>query len=121
MADKLDALLERVSDVGLRSELRGQIERLRQLRQFGLVYGSHLSERERLPDHVEELSLLHIHDRGTPLPPPPAALAAEQCLIKAQRLHSARLVGVGVQQRLAPRHHSPHPPPTHSPLRTEEP
>ena len=51
MADELDALLERVPDVGLRSELKDHIERLRRRRQFGLVYESHLPERVRLPDH----------------------------------------------------------------------
>ncbi len=51
MADELDALLERVDDAGLRSELRDHIERLRRRRQFGLVFESHLPERVRLPDH----------------------------------------------------------------------
>ena len=51
MADELDALLERVSDTDLRSELKDHIERLRRRRQFGLVYESHLPERVRLPDH----------------------------------------------------------------------
>lgn len=51
MADELDALLERVDDAGLRSELRTHIERLRRRRQFGLVFESHLPERVRLPDH----------------------------------------------------------------------
>ena len=51
MADEFDALLERVPDVGLRSELMDHIQRLRRRRQFGLVYESHLPERVRLPDH----------------------------------------------------------------------
>lgn len=51
MADELDALLERVPDVGLRSELKDHIRRLRMHRQFGLVFESHLPERVRLPDH----------------------------------------------------------------------
>ncbi len=51
MSDELDALLDRVDDAGLRSELRDQIEKLRRRRQFGLVYESHLPERVRLPDH----------------------------------------------------------------------
>ena len=51
MADELDALLERVSDDELRSELRHHIERLRRKRQFGLVFESHLPERVRLTDH----------------------------------------------------------------------
>jgi adenine-specific DNA-methyltransferase len=51
VADELDALLERVDDAGLRSELRDHIERLRRRRQFGLVFESHLPERVRLPDH----------------------------------------------------------------------
>ena len=51
MADELDALLERVDDAGLRSELRSHIDRLRRRRQFGLVFESHLPERVRLPDH----------------------------------------------------------------------
>lgn len=51
MADELDALLERVADDGLRSELLQHIGRLRRKRQFGLVFESHLPERVRLPDH----------------------------------------------------------------------
>ena len=51
MADELDALLERVADDGLRSELLLHITRLRRKRQFGLVFESHLPERVRLPDH----------------------------------------------------------------------
>lgn len=51
MADELDALLERVDDAGLRSELRSHIQRLRRRRQFVLVFESHLPERVRLPDH----------------------------------------------------------------------
>jgi len=51
VADELDALLERVDDAGLRSELLSHIERLRRRRQFGLVFESHLPERVRLPDH----------------------------------------------------------------------
>ena len=51
MADELDALLERIPDIGLRSELLDQIRRLRRKRTFGLVFESHLPERVRLPDH----------------------------------------------------------------------
>jgi len=51
VADELDALLERVDDDGLRSELQSHIERLRRRREFGLVFESHLPERVRLPDH----------------------------------------------------------------------
>lgn len=51
MADELDALLERVDDDGLRSELRSHVAALRRKRQFGLVFESHLPERVRLPDH----------------------------------------------------------------------
>ena len=51
MADELNALLDRIPDVGLRLELKDHIERLRRRRQFGLVYESHLPERVRLPDH----------------------------------------------------------------------
>ncbi|MCP4308599.1 MAG: site-specific DNA-methyltransferase [bacterium] len=51
MADELDALLKRVEDNGVRSELRDQIERLRRKRHFGLVFESHLPERVRLRDH----------------------------------------------------------------------
>lgn len=51
MADELDALLERVLDVCLRSELKDHVDRLRRRRDFGLVYESHLPERVRLPDH----------------------------------------------------------------------
>ena len=51
MADEIDALLERVTDAGLRSELNDHIARLRRRREFGLVYESHLPERVRLPDH----------------------------------------------------------------------
>jgi len=51
MADELDGLLNRVEDPALRAELRGQIDRLRAKRTFGLVFESHLPERVRLPDH----------------------------------------------------------------------
>lgn len=51
MADELDALLERVPDPGLRSELKDRIDRVRRRRDFGLVYESHLPERVRLPDY----------------------------------------------------------------------
>jgi len=51
VADQLDALLGRVSDAGLRSELKSHIDRLRRRRSFGLVFESHLPERVRLPDH----------------------------------------------------------------------
>lgn len=51
VADELDALLERVDDAGLRSELQSHIERLRRRREFGLVFESHLPERVRLPEH----------------------------------------------------------------------
>lgn len=51
MADEFDALIERVDDAGLRSELGAQIDRLRRRREFGLVFESHLPERVRLPDH----------------------------------------------------------------------
>ena len=51
MADELDALLERISDGALSTELSTHIERLRRKRRFGLVFESHLPERVRLPDH----------------------------------------------------------------------
>lgn len=65
MADELESLLGRVSDEGLRTELRHHIERLRRKRQFGLVFESHLPERVRLPDHPIRRGAKVVH-RGAP-------------------------------------------------------
>ncbi len=51
MADELDALLARLDDEALRQDLTAQIARLRQRRQFGLVFEEHLPERVALPQH----------------------------------------------------------------------
>lgn len=51
MADELDALLARVDDEALRRDLTAQIAKLRQKRQFGLVFEEHLPERVALPQH----------------------------------------------------------------------
>ncbi len=51
MADELDALLARVDDEALRRDLAAQITKLRQKRQFGLVFEEHLPERVALPQH----------------------------------------------------------------------
>lgn len=51
MADELDALLARVDDEALRRDLAAQIAKLRQKRQFGLVFEEHLPERIALPQH----------------------------------------------------------------------
>ena len=51
MADELDALLARVDDEALRKDLLAQIAKLRQKRQFGLVFEEHLPERVALPQH----------------------------------------------------------------------
>jgi len=52
MADELDALVGRIDDGALRQELTAQISRLRQRRQFGLVFEEHLPERVVLPHHA---------------------------------------------------------------------
>ena len=52
MADELDALLARVDDDALRQDLTAHITRLRQRRQFGLVFEEHLPERVALPQHA---------------------------------------------------------------------
>ncbi len=51
MANEIDALLARVDDPALRRDLRTQFDRLRQKRQFGLVFEEHLPERVTLPQH----------------------------------------------------------------------
>ena len=51
MASELDALLARVDDEALRGDLTTQFDRLRQKRQFGLVFEEHLPERVALPQH----------------------------------------------------------------------
>lgn len=51
MANEIDALLARVDDPALRKDLRTQFDRLRQKRQFGLVFEEHLPERVVLPHH----------------------------------------------------------------------
>ncbi len=51
MANEIDALLARVDDPALRRDLRTQFDRLRQKRQFGLVFEEHLPERVTLPRH----------------------------------------------------------------------
>jgi adenine-specific DNA-methyltransferase len=49
--NELDVLLDKVQDAALRSELRAQIDRLKQKRSFGLVFEQHIPERVRLPQH----------------------------------------------------------------------
>lgn len=51
MTDELDVLLEKVTDPGLRAELRAAVDKVRAKRSFGLVFESHLPERVRLPDY----------------------------------------------------------------------
>ncbi len=51
MADELDALLTRVDDEALRRNLAAQITKLRQKRQFGLVFEEHIPELVALPQH----------------------------------------------------------------------
>ncbi len=51
MADELDVLLDKVGDASLRAQLRGEIDKVRAKRTFGLVFESHLPERVRLPEH----------------------------------------------------------------------
>jgi adenine-specific DNA-methyltransferase len=51
LASELDALLARVDDEALRRDLTTQFDRLRQKRQFGLVFEEHLPERVALPQH----------------------------------------------------------------------
>ena len=51
MANEIDALLARVDDPALRRDLKSQFDRLRQKRQFGLVFEEHLPERVVLPQH----------------------------------------------------------------------
>jgi adenine-specific DNA-methyltransferase len=48
---ELDVLLDKVQDPALRSDLRSQIDRLKQKRSFGLVFEQHIPERVRLPQH----------------------------------------------------------------------
>lgn len=51
VADEIDALLARIDDQTLRRDLRAEIAKLRQKRQFGLVFEEHLPERVSLPQH----------------------------------------------------------------------
>ena len=51
MANEIDALLARVDDPSLRRDLKTQFDRLRQKRQFGLVFEEHRPERVTLPQH----------------------------------------------------------------------
>ena len=51
MANEIDALLARIDDATLRQDLKTQFDRLRQKRQFGLVFEEHLPERVALPHH----------------------------------------------------------------------
>lgn len=51
MADELDALLARIDDEALRQDMSAQIAKLRQKRQFGLVFEEHLPEQVALPQH----------------------------------------------------------------------
>jgi adenine-specific DNA-methyltransferase len=51
VANEIDALLARVDDPSLRRDLKTQFDRLRQKRQFGLVFEEHLPERVMLPQH----------------------------------------------------------------------
>ena len=58
-------------------------------------------------DKVEQLTPVHVHDRGAPAPGAPPPGAPEQGLIETQRLHRSDTVGVGGEQRLAPGEHRP--------------
>lgn len=51
MPNEIDALLARVDDPALRNDLKTQVDRLRQKRQFGLVFEEHLPELVTLPHH----------------------------------------------------------------------
>lgn len=51
MRSELDVLLDKIDDAALRADIRGQVDRLRAKRTFGLVFENHLPERVRLPDH----------------------------------------------------------------------
>lgn len=51
MTNEIDALLARIDDPALRRDLKAQFDRLRQKRQFGLVFEEHLPERVLLPQH----------------------------------------------------------------------
>ena len=58
-------------------------------------------------DKVEQLTPVHVHDRGAPAPGAPPPGAPEQSLIETQRLHRSHTVGAGGEQRLAPGEHRP--------------
>jgi len=51
VASEIEALLARVDDPALRQDLKTQFDRLRQKRQFGLVFEEHLPERVLLHQH----------------------------------------------------------------------
>ena len=51
MADEIDALLNRIDDDALRSELIARVDKLRDRREFGLVFEQHLPEVVVLPNH----------------------------------------------------------------------
>ena len=51
MANEIDARTARVDDPSLRRDLKTQFNRLRQKRQFGLVFEEHRPKRVTLPQH----------------------------------------------------------------------
>lgn len=67
MRDQIDVLLDKVEDPALRKELRGEVERLRAKRSFGLVFEAHLPERVRLPEHAVRVggSVVYRDDPGS--------------------------------------------------------
>lgn len=85
MADELEALLDRVEDPALRSDLRAAIARVRAKRSFGLVFESHIPERVRLPDHPVR--------RGTQVVPRDGD--GDPLLVSRVRNRLATLVGAG--------------------------
>ena len=58
-------------------------------------------------DNVEQLTPVHVDDRGAPVAPTPPAVAPEQGLIETQGLHRAHTAAVGGQQCLTPDQHRP--------------
>jgi len=48
MANIIDGLLQRISDAGLRDALQREVDRLREVKDFGLVFEKHIPENARL-------------------------------------------------------------------------
>lgn len=65
MSNYLDALLDRVGDPNLSTELRREIDRLKDAKQFGLVFERHLPETVRLHSHPVRRGL-SVQDRAKP-------------------------------------------------------